>query len=119
MPMVSADHLSNPPVRLGIQVFILGMTDMCRQAQKLSWEQFIAVYEETLLEHKLLPTMPVKDFVERIEERVSSNGDVAKVMRYGAQSIQMYIAEQDANAPTDLLSAAVFAEKNAGSFTQI
>ena len=71
------------------------------------------------MEHKLLPTMPVKDFVERIEERVSSNGDVAKIMRHGAQSIQMYIAEHDANAPTDLLSAAFFAEKNAGSFTQI
>ena len=114
-----SDKLSNPAVRLGLQVFILGMTDMLRQTEKLSWEQFIAIYEATLSEHKLLPSMPIEDFVKRIGERASSNEDVAKVMRVGAQSIQMYIGERDANAPTDLMSAAIFAEKNASSFTQI
>ena len=63
--------------------------------------------------------MPIEDFVKKIGERASSNEDVAKVMRMGAQSIQMYIGERDANAPTDLVSAAIFAEKNASSFTQM
>ena len=114
-----SDKLSSPAARLGLQVFILGMADMLRQVEKLSWEQFIAIYEATLSEHKLLPPMPIKNFVERIGERASSNGDVEKVMRQGAQSIQMYIAERDANAPIDLISAAHFAERNASSFTQI
>ena len=114
-----SDRLSNPAVRLGLQVFILGMTDMLRQVEKLSWEQFIVIYEATLSEHKLLPSMPIKNFVEGIGERASSNGDVEKVMRQGAQSIQMYIAERDGKAPIDLIGAAHFAEKNASSFTQI
>ena len=117
--IILSDRLSNPAVRLGLQVFILGMTDMLRQVEELSWEQFIAIYEATLSEHKLLPSLPVKIFVERIGERASSNGDVEKVMGQGAQSIQMYIADKDAQAPIDLISAADFAEKNASSFTQI
>ena len=117
--IILSDKLSNPAVRLGLQVFILGMTDMLRQVENLSWEQFIAIYEATLSEHKLLPSMPVKIFVERIGERASSNGDVEKVMGQGAQSIQMYIAEHDAEAPIDLIGATDFAEKNASSFTQI
>ena len=38
---------------------------------------------------------------------------------YGAQSIEMYVVEKDANAPMDLLSVAVFAEKNAEKFSEI
>ena len=117
--MMLSDKLSIPTARLGLQVFILGMTDMLRQTEKLSWDQFIAIYEATLSEHKLPPSMPIEDFVKKIGERASSNEDVAKVMRMGAQSIQMYIGERDANAPTDLVSAAIFAEKNASSFTQM
>ena len=114
-----SEELKNPAVRLGLQVFILGMTDMLRQVEELSWEQFIAIYEATLSEHKLLPSMPVANFVERIGEKASSNEDIEMVMRQGAQSIQMYITENDAQAPIDLIGAAHFAEKNASSFTQI
>jgi hypothetical protein len=37
----------------------------------------------------------------------------------GAQSIQMFVAEKDANAPTDILGTVDFAEKNSYSFTEL
>ena len=93
------------------------MTDMLRQAENLSWDQFSAIYEATVLEHNLLPSMPIEDFANGIGERASNNEDDAKVMRVGAESLQRYIGESDPNAPTDLLGAAIFAEKHASSFS--
>ena len=117
--ILMSEKLLNPIARAGLQVFILGMTDMLRQAESLSWEQFIAIYEATLSEYELLPSMPIKAFVDRVGQIASSNGDVEKVMRQGAQSIRMYVAERDANAPTDLIGAVIFAEKNASSFAEL
>ena len=111
--------LSNPAARAGLQVFVLGMTDMLRQAENLGREQFIAIYDAVLSEHKLLPSMSVEEFVNRVGEVASKNSDIEKVMRQGAQSIRMYIAERDANAPTDLFGVVLFAEKNVSSFTEL
>jgi hypothetical protein len=76
-----------------LQVHILGMTDMLRQAENLSWDQFSAIYEATLLEHNLLPSMPIEDFANGIGERASNNEDVAKVMRVGAESLQRALSD--------------------------
>ena len=118
MPLLSG-KLSSPIARSGLQVFILGMMDMLRQAESLSLENFITIYEATLSEYKLLPSIPVKLFIEKVGEIAQNNADVAKVMRMGAQSIQMYVAEKDANAPTDILGTVAFAEKNSSSFTEL
>jgi hypothetical protein len=113
------DKLSSPVARAGLQVFILGMTDMLRQAEGLGWEQFVAIYATTLSDYELLPSIPVEAFVKRVGEIASTNSDIEKVIRQGAQSISMYVAERDANAPTDLLGAVLFAEKNASSFADL
>lgn len=118
MPLAS-HKVSNPAVSAGLQVFILGMADMLRQAESLDWDQFITLYEATLSEYDLLPSMPIKAFVENVGRIASSNRDVEKVIKYGAQSIRMYAVERDANAPTDLVSAVLFFEKNAPSFTDL
>jgi hypothetical protein len=112
-------RISNPIARAGLQVFILGMTDMIRQAERLDWEQFITIYEATLSEYELLPSMPIEAFVDRVGQISSSNADVEKVMRQGALSICMYVAERDANAPIDLIGVVDFAEKNVSSFTEL
>lgn len=114
-----SEKLSSPVARAGLRVFILGMTDMLRQAESLGWEQFIAIYEAILSEYKLLPSVPVEVFVQRVGEITSTNADIEKVMRQGAQSIHMYVAQHDANAPSDLFGAVLFAEKNASSFTEL
>ena len=111
--------LSNPAVKAGLCVYILGMADMLRQSGKLSWEEFIAIYEATLSEYGLLPTMPVKNLVETIGRIASSNQDIDSLMRQGAQSIRTYIVDQDADAPSDLIGAAHFAEQAANSFSKI
>lgn len=118
MPLV-AQKLSNPPARGGARVFILGMADMLRQTENLTWDQFVAVYEFNLAEAKLLPSETVGDFVSGVGQTASTSQDVAKLMRHGAQSISMYVGERDANAPTDLISAVMYAEKNASSFAEL
>lgn len=114
-----SDKLSSPVARAGLQVFVLGMTDMLRQAESIDWKQFVAIYEATLSEYKLLPSMPLEAFVEEVGQIASTNIDIEKVMRQGAQSIRMYVVERDANAPTDLFGAVLFAEKNAPSFAEL
>lgn len=119
MPLVSQERLSNPVVKASLQVFILGMADMLRQAERLGWEDFATIYESALSEFALLPSMPVNSFIDSIGRAASKNADVEKVMRYGAQSIKMYVGERDANAPTDLISAAMFAQNNVASFSDL
>jgi len=116
---IISEKLSDADVRAGVQVFILGMADMLRQAENLSWPDFIAIYQSVLEEHKLLPTISVEDFMDNVGEAVSTNEDVAKLMRFGAQSIQMYVGERDAQAPTDLLSVPQFVEGGRSSFSQL
>jgi hypothetical protein len=117
--LMLSEKLTITVARTGLQVFILGMTDMLRQAESLSMEQFVTIYESTLSEYKLLPSMPVRSFINKVGEIASSNTDVAKVMRMGAQSMQMYVVERDANAPSDLFGAVIFAEKNPSGFTEL
>lgn len=118
MPLIKG-KLANPSTRIAVQVFILGMADMLRQAEKLSWDEYIAICTSLFQNHNLIPPMGVEDFIEKVAQKVGTNEEVAKIMRYGAQSIEMYVVEKDANAPMDLLSVAVFAEKNAEKFTEI
>jgi DNA/RNA endonuclease YhcR with UshA esterase domain len=118
MPLLSR-NLSSPIARTGLQIFILGMTDKLRQAENLSMDHFIAIYEATLSEYELLPSIPVKIFINKVGKIASINADVAKTMRMGAQSIQMFVAEKDANAPTDIIGTVAFAEKNPSSFTEL
>ena len=110
---------SDPCVCAGVQVFILGMADMIRQTEKLDWSQFIAIYSDTLSSYRLLPSTGVEAFVQKVGSSAPYNEDVAKLMRYGAQSIRMYVGERDANAPADLISAVVFLEKQASSFRHL
>ena len=110
---------SNPITKAGLQVFILGMADMLRHAEKLSWDQFIAVYRLVLAENDLLPAMEVDAFVSKVGELAARGGDVEKLIRQGAQSFRMYFVERDANAPIDLIGATMFAEKNPAGFASI
>ena len=119
MPLVSQERLSNPVVKAGLQVFILGMADMLRQVERLSWEEFATIYESALSEFALLPSTPVSSIIDSIGRVALKNADVEKVMRYGAQSIKMYVGERDANAPMDLISAAMFAQNNVASFSDL
>ena len=115
MQLISG-KLESSSVKFGCQIFILGMADMLRQAEKLDWEDFISIYSAVLEEFDLLPSIPIEDHVEKIGSIASQNEDVERLMRQGAQSISMYIVEKDANAPTDLLGAIYFVEKNEASF---
>lgn len=114
-----AEKRSNSLARAGMQVFILGMADMLRQAEKLSWEQFIAIYTLVLSENDLLPSIDVEVFVDRVGKLAATGNDIEKLIRQGAQSIHMYVVEHDVNAPMDLLGAVMFTEKNASSFAGI
>jgi hypothetical protein len=111
--------LSDDNVKAGVQVFIIGMADMLRQAQQLSWSDFTAICQFVFEEYKLLPTIPIEEFINHVSEDVSTNDDVAKVMRFGAQSIQMYLGERDAQAPIDLLMVPEFVEQAKSSFSHI
>lgn len=118
LPLVR-EKCSDPCVRAGVQVFILGMTDMLRQVEGLDWGQFIAAYGAILSAHGLVPPRGVEAFAQKVGSIAAANADIEELMRQGAQSIRMYVAEHDAEAPTDLISAALFSEKNASSFQQL
>lgn len=118
MPLIKG-KLTNPSTRIAVQIFILGMADMLRQADNLPWEEYISICKSLFQNHNLIPPMGVEEFIEIVSQKVGANEEVAKIMRYGAQSIEMYFVEKDANAPMDLLSVAVFAEKNADNFSGI
>lgn len=111
--------VSNPHVRVAIQVFVLGMADMLRQAERLDWEQFIAVYSSALSDLALVPDMGAGAFVQAAGQAAQRNEAVQKLMSHGAQSIRMFVAERDADAPTDLIAAALFAEKNSDSLSEL
>lgn len=118
MPLIKG-KLANPSTRIAVQIFILGMVDMLRQAENLPWEEYISICKSLFQNHNIIPPVGVEDFIEKVAGKVSENEEIAKLMRYGAQSIEMYVVEKDANAPMDLLSVAVFAEKNAEMFSEI
>lgn len=112
------EKLSNPAIKFGIQIFILGMADMFRQVENLSWKEYVSICKALFKNHNLISSDKVEDFIEQIIHEVRTNHDVAKIMEYGAQSIEMYIAKNDANAPMDILSVAKFAEKHAKKLTE-
>ena len=117
--IMMSNKLSNPVVRAGIQVHILGMTGMLKQAEHLNWDDFLSVYKTILIEFNLLPTVSISDFVNTVGQIASNNQDIEKIMRLGGQSMQRYIAKRDTNAPTDLLSVVFFSEKNSSRFDEL
>ena len=60
----------SPAARAGIQVFILGMADMLRQVESLTWEEFLEIYKTILSQHNILPAIQIEKFVNSI-------GDIA------------------------------------------
>jgi len=118
MPLISG-QLNNDAVKAGVRVHILGMADMLRQSEHLSWEEFIVVCREIFKENGILPVTSVEEYLEKIQKDISENEDVAKVMRIGAQSIQMFVAERDAQAPMDLISVPQFVKNTESSFKGI
>lgn len=118
LPLV-LERCSDPFVRAAVQVFILGMADMLRQVERLSWDQFIAVYTTALSDYDLLPSKGAEAFAQTVGAIASENPDVAKLMSYGAQSIRMYVVEHDADAPTDLISVTQFSETNGPSLREL
>lgn len=114
-----AGKVEVPAARAGAQVFILGMADMLRQAENLSWEKFVAIYHSALELHDLLPNTSVDELIGTIGKAASTNSEVEQLMKDGAQSIRMYVAERDADAPMDLSRAVLFAESNNEIFAAI
>ena len=118
MPLV-VEKLANPAAKVAVQLFILGMADMLRQAEKLSWEEYVSICRILFDNHNLQPSNGIEDFIEKVIQVVNLNEEVARMMRYGAQSIETYVVEKDTNAPMDLLSVAMFAENNESKFIDI
>ena len=118
MPLISA-QLVNDPIKAGVRLFVLGMVDKLRQAHQFSWDEFIAICTEIFKENELLPNMPMKEFLNEIQNNVADNEDLAKIMRVSAQSIQMYVSERDAQAPMDLISVPQFVKGAESSFEGI
>jgi hypothetical protein len=110
---------TNPVTKAAIQVFVLGMTDMLRQSEKLSTEEFLNIFSTVLSQQNLLPKGEIQEFVYRIAGLAGREEAIDNLLRQGAQSIMMYVVEKEANAPLDLLSAVKFAEKNASVFGEL
>ena len=106
--------------RLGFQVHILGMTCTAMKATFSSPDQLnpVRIYEELLTEHDLLPSMPIKDFVDGILAASLNNEDIAEALETGGESFQRYIVESDPMAPFELIGSGKFAENHASSFSQ-
>ncbi|WP_153022795.1 hypothetical protein [Rhodanobacter thiooxydans] len=101
LPLVR-EKFSDPSVKAGVQVFILGMVDMLRGVEELNWGQFVGAYGAILRSNDLVPSCGAEAFVQRVGSIAASTPNIEKLMRQGAQSIQMYVAKRDADAPTDL-----------------
>lgn len=115
---ISLESLSKVE-RSALQVFILGMTDMLRQTEDLSWSQFIDLYKDLLTKYKLSPSTPIENFIGKIENSTSKNKDVEAILKEGAESIRRFLVERDAEAPIDLMRAKLFASKNPSSFSEL
>lgn len=103
---------SDPYVRVGIQIFIMGIVDMFRQIEKLNWSQFVDMYGQLLAAYGFKPRHGVEAFIRTVEASLSANNVSVTLMRDGAESIRRFVADRDTDAPTDLLSAAIFAQQN-------
>ena len=77
---INTSRVSEPIVRMAMQVFILGMADMARQVEKVPWNEFVKLYESVLLTHELKPRSGVEDFIKKVGEAASSSKEVT---RYG------------------------------------
>lgn len=102
--------------RLGVQIFILGMADMQRNAEGHSYAEFVANYALLLERHDLSPAVPIPEFVAAIGEAAKERPEVANLMSEGAMSIKSYIVERDAGAVDDLARAVQYAEMNKPAF---
>lgn len=111
--------LRNPIVRICAQIFILGMVDMKRSAEGLSIEEFIAEYDSLLARHDLSLHVPTEVFVQAIGQAASENKEIENLMRDGATSIKSYIVDSDADAPSDLGRAIIYAEKHERVFSPL
>lgn len=118
MPMIQ-DELASPATRVAVQIFILGMADMVRETESLLWDEYVLMCENIFENHDIAPSEGAKKFIEKVARAVGEKEEVAKLLRFGTQSIEMYVSEGDANAPTDLLSIPIFAQNNASKLSGI
>lgn len=118
LPLV-AHELSSAAARGGAQVHILGMTDLLSQIHKWSADQYFVAYRNALHACELVPNLSIPEFVKRIAVLAETNEAIEKTMRVAAQSIRLFVAERDPNAPIDLAQAILFAKKHAATFQMI
>jgi len=111
--------VANPSVRVAVQVFVLGMADMMRQAENLTYEQFVVIYSSILSEIGLSPAMGAASFIQLVGETAQRNESVRKLVAHGAQSVRCFVAQRDTDAPTDLIEAVLFGEKNAHALLEL
>jgi len=86
MPLV-VDKLANTATKTAIQIFILGMVDMLRQAENLSWDEYVSICRTLFDNHNLPPSNGIEGFIEKVIQIVSTNEDVARIMRYGEKML--------------------------------
>ena len=124
MYLLGADPLiwgkrSSTFARVGAQIFILGMADMERSVESLSFDEFVANYGSLLAKHDLSPSVPISEFADAVAQAASENAEVANLMREGAMSIKSYIIEKNAEAVGDLARAVHYAEMNKPVFESL
>ena len=110
------EKLTNSAIKSAVQIFILGMADKLRQAGNLPWEEYVSICQSLFAKHDIVPPNGVEAFIEKVAEIVGTNEEVARIMRYGAQSIEMYVLKNDADAWMDIVSVTVFAKENENEF---
>ncbi len=112
-------QLNAPAARAAAQVFILGMADMLRQTEKLSWDDFVTIYRSTLDRRGLLPKIPVDEFMRVVSDAANGDEKIEQILIDGARSLREFVVERGTSAPIDLLLAIKFAESNEEIFAAI
>jgi len=108
MPLVEG-KLQDEGIRRALQIFILGIVDFVSQAEDLAEQEFHLLIDRILKSHGL-DDYPPDNLCHFAPQWIKQHPRFEQIMRMGAQSIQRYYGEKDAQAPLDLAQVVLFTE---------
>jgi hypothetical protein len=120
LPLRVSDSLSKPVVRAACQLFVLGLVDMVRSANKMERVPFVALLDRVLVDHHIaISGESTERFVERAGAAARASSVVADIISEGAKSLRFWVADRDAEAPFDMMRMALYAQEHANQLRDV
>jgi len=86
-----------------IRLFLLGVTDFVRQANKLKNQEFFELYSLALDNFNISRPDSTAELIDFLHEQIKASKTLSEIVRIGAGSVFSYTANNDDNSAFDLL----------------